>query len=614
MSSLFEMVKDSEGNNHIILEKPPLYDDSKMGENLSDFEILKIFNETNNSHFISKVRSLNNNKIYAMKIIKLKTLGNEVNKCTEVINKLMPLNNPNIIKYYKTFKDKENLYLVMEFMNNSNIKRFIKGYQVLDKNIKEELIWSLLLQCLSGIEYLHQQNLGDYGIRLSNIFISNEQNAKIGVFSDISQANNNWEEDIQLLGKYFYLMCYSQSSELKNYQDNIPLSQIDYEKRDNKEYSKELMEIIYNMIDQKSDSTIFYNNVKEIYAKKYPSKSSIEAVLRCLYSYPVMNRLIFKNAEETRKNKENKYINYWYLEAISALSGAREHNLEECIEVFRRSIKSENSKLDGSKEIDPLYLLSFLLEKMHKELNEVDVKKYVPTQVGNYVINSTFNAEEEDKTNKEQMRYKFFNPFNVNVHSIISDLFVGFLKTKRNCQNCRTGKYSFSNFCFAAFNLSGNKQQNFDLINDGFMYQYNYGKLLEADKPDRVYCERCMSYQSHLEFNRYHSLNNQLVISLLRGNNFQNNTKVNFTEYLDLSQFVDEKDAIPCKYYLVGAINRVISEGKEKFIYWAKDPDKRNSWHTNKGFLRDIETPINDIQSNGQVILLFYNNDDNIPK
>ena len=123
-----------------------------------------------------------------------------------------------------------------------------------------------------------------------------------------------------------------------------------------------------------------------------------------------------------------------------------------------------------------------------------------------------------------------------------------------------------------------------------------------------------MSYQSHLEFNRYYIMNNQLVISLLRGNNFQNNTKVNFTEYLDLSEYVDEKTAISCKYYLVGAINRSNSEGKEEFIYWARDPDERNSWHTNNGFLRNIETPINDIQSNGQVILLFYNNNDNIPK
>ena len=55
----------------------------------------------------------------------------------------------------------------------------------------------------------------------------------------------------------------------------------------------------------------------------------------------------FKNEQEYRLNKEKNYINYWYLEAISALSGAKEENLTECIEEFRRAIASENSKLDN---------------------------------------------------------------------------------------------------------------------------------------------------------------------------------------------------------------------------------------------------------------------------
>ena len=614
MGSQMEIVKDSEGNNHIIFDESSLYDDSKMGDNLTDFEILQVLNENdNNSQFVSKVRSINNHKIYAMKSIDLKILGNELDKCMEVMSKLQQLNNPHVIKYYKTFKDEQNLYLIMEYMNNSDIFGFIKAHQVLDKNIKEEEIWNILLQCLSAIEYLHQQNLGNFGIKLTNIFMNNEQNAKIGVFSDI-KAVNNFGEDINLLGRYFYIMCYAQDPEIKKYETTkcIPINEVNYSKRTNNIYSKELMEIIYNLIDQKFNSTTFYNNVKKQYVKKYARNSSIEAVLRCLYSYSVMNRLMLKNAEEIRKNKQNKYINYWYLEAISALSGQKEQNLTECIEEFRRAIASENSKLDGSREIDPLYLLAFLLEKMHKELNKVDEKKAIPIQGDSYVINSVFDGEEEDKSNKEQMLQKFVNFFSVNVNSIISNLFFGFLKTKRNCQTCKTGNYSFSNFCFAAFDLSENKNESFDLINDGFTFQHNHSKKLLPDKPDKVYCEKCLTYQLHLEFNRYYLMNYQLVISLIRGNNFQNNTKVNFTEYLDLSNFVDEKNVISCQYYLVGAINRFVSEGKEEFIYWARDPDNFNRWHSNKGIVDSQQAPINEIQSSGQVIILFYNNKDNV--
>ena len=606
MSSLFEMVKDLEGNNHIIREKPSIYDDSKMGENFSDFEILKVLNEENNSLFISKVRSLNNNKIYGMKRIELKKLGDDSEKCMEVMTKLKQLNNPHIIKYYKTFEENENLYLIMEYMNNSDINGFIKAHQILDRKIKEEVIWNILLQCLSAIEYLHQQNLGKYGIRLNNIFISNEQNAKIGVLSNISHSTNNLEEDINLLGKYLYIMCYSQTDELKKYNKYIPLNGIDYSKSESEEYSKELMEIISNMIGQKFNPNTIFNDAKKKYENKYKRINSIEAVLRCLYSYSNMNRAILEKAEEIRKNKENKCINYWYLEAIRAFSGENEHNLNECIEEFRHAIESENSKLDGSREIDPLYILSFLLEKMHKELNKVDESKAVQNQVGHYVINSTFNEEEEDKENKAQMKQKFDNFFNVNANSIISDLFFGFLQTTMECQKCKKEQYSFNNFCFAAFDLSKNKNKTFDLKNDGFEF-----KKLEPDKLDREYCERCMTYQLHSENNSYYKIGKQLVISLLRGYNFQNNTQVTITEELEFSD--KDKNNIPCKYKLVGAINRFVSEGKEAFIYWARDPNQKNSWHTNEGFVKNRDTPIKDIQEKGQVILLFYNSINNIP-
>ena len=58
MGSQLEVIKDQEGNSHIIFDKSALYDDSQMGESLSDFEILKVlgsFREEKN--FISKVRS-----------------------------------------------------------------------------------------------------------------------------------------------------------------------------------------------------------------------------------------------------------------------------------------------------------------------------------------------------------------------------------------------------------------------------------------------------------------------------------------------------------------------------------------------------------------------------
>ena len=153
---------------------------------------------------------------------------------------------------------------------------------------------------------------------------------------------------------------------------------------------------------------------------------------------------MLKKQNEFENNQDKYYINYWYLKAIKAISGIDETNLVECIYEFRRAIACENSKLDGNKEIDPIYLLAFLLQKMHKETNKKEGNTEIEqNKMGNYAINSVFNGEEEDKTNKEQMLYKFVTYFQSNVHSPISDLFFGFMKVKRICGTCKNGNYSF---------------------------------------------------------------------------------------------------------------------------------------------------------------------------
>lgn len=614
MGSQMELVKDSEGNNHVIFDESTLYDDSQMGNNLGDFEILQILSDKDNS-FVSKVRSFNNHKIYAMKKINLNQIQNQQN-LINVINILTTIKNPHIIKYYNSFMDNSNnLYLIMEYMNNGDIHGFIKAHQVLNKYIKEEEIWNILLQCTSALEHFYSQNYGNLGIKFTNIFMNNEQNAKINIFPDLYGQNND-TNDISLLGKYFYCLCFSQDDRVKqvNTIDEVVIIE-----ENNDKYSKELMEIIYEMLGFRQiqhDIKQLYQKVKDKYVTKYAKNTSIESVLNCLYSFPNLTSTIRSKENLFVSNKDKYYINYWYYKAINAISGIFEEDLKLCIEEFRRAIASENSKLDGNREIDPLYLLAFLLQKMHMETNQKNgnnINGEIPA--GNYVINSVFNGEEEDKSNKEQMLYKFVSYFQANIKSPISDLFFGFLKTKKICQICLTGNYSFSNFCLVNFDLTRNNQNIFNLIKDGFAYDYNYAKDIEPDSSERVYCERCLTYQKHLEFNRYYVMNHHLIISFIRGNDFKNNTKIDFSEELNLEQFVDEKIDAPTKYYLIGSINRIqIEGGNEEFIYFTRDPFNYKTWHFNRDVKTINNAPIDEIKNVGQIILLFYNNIKNKPE
>jgi hypothetical protein len=185
--------------------------------------------------------------------------------------------------------------------------------------------------------------------------MNNEQNAKIG----LSHSKNNYS-DIVLLGKCFYAMCFSREDNVK---DKKFLDINDIQPKQNLYYSNELLNIIYTMLNDNNNVNIslLYNQVKSEYCKKYAKNSSINSVLRCLYSYPKLNQIICQNEQIFSSSQKKYFITYNYFNAIRTLQGAYENNLSEFIEEFRSAIAKENSKLDGSREIDPLYLLAFLL-------------------------------------------------------------------------------------------------------------------------------------------------------------------------------------------------------------------------------------------------------------
>ena len=392
MGSQMEKVLDYEGKSYAIFDESSIYDDSQIGNQLADFEILEVLSDENNSNFVAKVRSIQNHKIYALKRIIIQDYNQRMQYNQQVQN-LIELNHPHLIKYYKSFNQNENFYLVMEYMNNSDIDGFRKAHQVLGKNIKEEEIWNILLQCLSALDYINR-NFNNYlGFKICNIFMNNEQNAKIG----ISHPTNNYT-DIFLLGKCFYAMCFSQDENVKNRKFlDIQYQQNENQQIENQYYSNELLNIINIMLNDNNtvDIRTLYIKVKDEYCKKYAKNSSINSVLRCLYSYPKLNQAI-QEREQIFSSSPKYYISNKYLKAIRTLKGETEYNLTDFIEDFRRAIATENSKLDGSKEIDPLYLLAFLLEKMHKENNEIEEGE----------LNE---GEEVDRTNKEQTFNQFVN-------------------------------------------------------------------------------------------------------------------------------------------------------------------------------------------------------------
>ena len=625
MGNLLEFTINAEGKKILNFDESNQYDDTKNGNRISDYEILQVLSQDNDINFVAKVRSLNNNKIYSIKKINLSNYQDQTikDKFRALMDKLKLLNNPHVIKYYHYFEENNNLYILMEFMNNADISGYIQAHQILNKAIPEEEIWNILLQCLSALDYLHSQELGNMGVKLANIFMNNEQNVKIGVFRELNFTQNDFNprEDIYMLGKYFYAMMNSEMIKSEDIKQNNFFTQLNYKNVQNNTYSGPLIEIVDSMsIDNNSDVKVeeLYEKVKKEYVKKYAKNSSIKAVLKCLYSYKILNDIILNKKAIIENNKQKYYIHYWYSQAIDAIAGIKEEDLNLCIEEFRRAIASSYSKLDGNKEVDPLLLLTFLLFRLHQEMNEVDNDNLSNLNKKNakYVITSSFDGE-EDKQNKDQMWNKFIVKYNSKVNSLISDLFFGFVKTKIICQTCRKGYYSFSNYFYIIFDLTDrDSKRDFDLIKDGLEIQFNKKRLILPDGPDRTYCDSCCSYQAFKEYNRYYMLRSNLIIIFNRGSNYKNKSKIIFDEKINLEPFIEEGIDSHKNFFLVGCINRVGEMGKdERYSSYYRDPENTNYWHCDEYLdYSNVSIPIiseiNKTQKKEQIIMLFYNSKD----
>ena len=604
-----EFTSDTQGNKYFSFEEDnsPVDEINQLGNKLDDYEILQILSESEDpkdTSYVAKVRSLNNNKIYSMKKINL--FGAQINNAKILLEKLIEINHPHIIKYYTSFVENNDIYLIMEYMDNSDILGYIQAFQIFNKCIPESEIWNILLQCLSALNYLNSMNYGKYGIKLTNIFINNMYNIKIGVFRDLNFSAQAYDlkNDINLLKKYFYILMNSQFHKIeeldnKSFIDNLSLNIIV-----NNNYSNELVGIINSM--PSTTLVELYEKTKKEYAKKYTKYTSINSILRCLSSYKYLTDTLEKQRQLIETGKEKYYMNNWYLKIIDAFAGKNEDNLQKFFEEFRREMACTYSKLDGNKEIDPLLVLIFILNKMHKEMNDVDKSKINEAGFKKFNINTNnsmknyvFNGEEIDRTNKIQILQEFINYFNSNFISPISNLFVGFMKTKKICANCLSGYYSFSNFLYVTFDLSKRKsEENFDLINDGFKKNFETPKVIEPNSRDKIWCERCQTYQKFSVFDRYYMINSQLIICFIRGPNYKNCSKILFQEQMNIKDFVEPGIIAPHNFYLVGCVNRKIENGNEEYVSYYKNNE--NKWNPKQ------------IENNGkeQTILLFYNSND----
>ena len=324
------------------------------------------------------------------------------------------------------------------------------------------------------------------------------------------------------------------------------------------------------------------------------------------------NKIINNNIAVVNKNALQ--LSPIYLELIKKLwneKGEKSFSPHK----FMNIVEKMNQLFKQGQAGDSKDFIIFILEQLHKELKK-------PVNINGPAKNLILN--QYDKISS--FNY-FFNDFKKDC-SIISDAFFGFTETTNECLYCKNNYnsqgypapicYNYGIFNCLIFPLeevknmknnviqSNNIQINNNCVTIYECFYYNQkSELFTGD--NRNYCNVCKQLWDSNYTSKIYVCPNNLIIILNRGKGNVYDVKLDFSETIDITQFVLQKDKPQIIYNLYGVITHIGQSGPNAhFVASCKNPID-NKWYR---FNDAIVNPINNLQKEviefGTPYILFY--------
>ena len=240
-------------------------------------------------------------------------------------------------------------------------------------------------------------------------------------------------------------------------------------------------------------------------------------------------------------------------------------------------------------------------------------------------IKSSFNdihncSESYNEYEQNQSFNHFYREFQ-NECSIISDIFFGINETTNVCLNCKNNYNSkglnnpiiynyevFNSIMFSLeeikkYSLNNNNQINKDIsLNDCFSY-IQKDELLNEE--NQLKCKICKQKCDFVYNSKIYKSPNILIIIIDRGK--ENNIKLKFSEILDISNFVLQKDKIKLIYNLYAVITCINDNKINKYYIASCKSPINNKWYKYNdekvSSINNIQKEIIDFET---PLVLFY--------
>ena len=579
--------------------------DDFIGNKIQDFEFLSFLGEGAFSSVL-KVRSLINQKIYVMKMIKIEENDDMKKYYKSEILMLQTLNHKNIVKYYTHFKGENRLYIIMEYLEG-DLNDYINLLLNLNLNkqnkniiqIKKGEIIHIFLQCINALKYLKGRNIIHRDIKPENIFISKKEGIKLGDFG-VSAINKkgkdikvsakskglkvnentvigtheymspevkdgkkyNEKADIYSMGLIFYKIYFLEDFRKKEWNLKSNIYKLTFIKKQKPENNNDpIIDFIFSMIEEdpnkRPDVDILLEQINKIYFNYFinNNSNSFFSVIKCLGNFPYLREYFKKEYTAGQYS----YCDYFYKYIIN------QDNWKETIFFYKQKFYEENRDnfFELNRKITPFSFLNFILHKIHMEL------------LNNENINEVKSIISQ-KCFQQDLNEKFKQDFSLNFRTKIGNNFSCILRTYYQCTNCKNLFDNYSYFFYLSFDLNtflSKLPNKFIDINILDLFKYQNDIILTPKNDFKFYCTNCKKENVHREKKIFYYLPYCLIINFERKQN--NVNKVIFPEELDLSCIERGLSKVSAKkYYLIGIIKSL----NENYISIIFDYSKEHKW------------------------------------
>jgi len=312
-------------------------------------------------------------------------------------------------------------------------------------------------------------------------------------------------------------------------------------------------------------------------------------------------------------NKKNDFqLSPVYLDLIQHLwdkNGPKSYSPNS----IKNIIEQMNPSFKEGQVVNPKNFIDYILMKLHQELYKT---KNIEQNIGPL-----------DPYNQKSSLMHSVNDFQ-RQGSIITDCFTGFNEETNECLNCKQIfnsrgqnnpiRYSYKIFNCLLFPLEEVKKmknntlksQNININNNRVsLYEcffYNQNSFICKREKNKI-CQICKQISDSMLTTKIFTSPNILILILDRGKGNIYDVKLDFSESIDITKFVIQKEVPEIKYNLYGVISQVGKSGSnEHYIASCKNPIDNKWYRYNHNFVVPISNIQKEVIEYGDSFVLFY--------